>query len=398
MKAEDTQHSIVGASSSDRWMACPGSVNLIRKFPNVPSSIYAKEGKAAHALCESVLRGECDAFDMIGRHIEAEGHTFEVTNEMAESVATYAETVYYYCDADPDSKLWVERKFRLPQVDEECFGTADAVVWQPKFKRLVVIDFKYGAGIPVSPQDNSQLKYYGLGALFSFKDIRPEQVELVIVQPRCVQNAGDVQAWGIETIDLLGFAVSLKKAVAATRIPDAPLHAGEHCRWCPVAADCPELKRFSLQKAVKDFTEVGGAEMQDPETMTPDEIGALLERVTVWKRYIKQVEERAYQMACEGTPPTGFKLVYKRATRKWRDEDEALAALRSQGFQDEDIMDMKLLSPAALEKTLGRGFKETMAELVVSESSGTTLASISDNRKSVKSSAASEFTPTEETL
>ena len=41
----DKPHAILGASSSHRWLACPGSIRLSAGMPGT-SSVYADEGTA----------------------------------------------------------------------------------------------------------------------------------------------------------------------------------------------------------------------------------------------------------------------------------------------------------------------------------------------------------------
>ena len=46
-----TNHALLSASSSSRWINCPPSARLGEDFPN-KSSEYAAKGTDAHSLCE----------------------------------------------------------------------------------------------------------------------------------------------------------------------------------------------------------------------------------------------------------------------------------------------------------------------------------------------------------
>ena len=72
----------------------------------------------------------------------------------------------------------------------------------------------------------------------------------------------------------------------------------------------------------------------------------------------------------------GQKLVEKRPTRKWADEEKLVAFLKEKGLFDEEIYQQKLKSPAQIEKLVGK--KELPADLVVKKSSGYKLAPSSD--------------------
>jgi hypothetical protein len=90
----------------------------------------------------------------------------------------------------------------------------------------------------------------------------------------------------------------------------------------------------------------------------------------------------------DGGEVPGWKLVQKRASRKWSDEEAVEKKLKALKIS---LMDAKerptLKSPAQIEKLCkaeGKDFTK-LADLVVSESSGTTLAPASDKRPAVVS-------------
>ena len=49
-----TQHALLSASSSNRWIHCPPSVRLSEQFENKTSD-FARQGTDAHTLCEYKL-------------------------------------------------------------------------------------------------------------------------------------------------------------------------------------------------------------------------------------------------------------------------------------------------------------------------------------------------------
>lgn len=51
---EEQAHAAKGASSSARWMACPGSV-VLEKFFHNEDTPYSREGSLCHALAERCL-------------------------------------------------------------------------------------------------------------------------------------------------------------------------------------------------------------------------------------------------------------------------------------------------------------------------------------------------------
>ena len=82
----------------------------------------------------------------------------------------------------------------------------------------------------------------------------------------------------------------------------------------------------------------------------------------------------------------------KRATRKWVDEHTAEIELKKLGLAESDLYaERKILSPAQIEKKIGKVNKPALAPLVQSVSSGMTLVHESDNREPIKSDAKSDF-------
>lgn len=375
-----TAHSKLGASSMYRWSACPGSVAEIERV-NLPaqSSAYAEEGTDAHALAAAVLKGYVrSAALVVGETVDLEGRKFEVTQEMVDAVDLYNDTI----DADEDSstKLHVEQRFDLSAIYPGCFGTADAVVWQPDTQTLIVSDLKYGAGIPVEVENNPQLMYYGLGALLSTK-YPAKRVRLQIIQPRCEHPKGPVRRWEIDAIDLIDFAADLVQYASATKAKDAPLKAGPHCRFCPAAPACREIERHRNEVAKLEFGTV------DPD---PHRLALALESLPVLEAFIKRVRELAYSEAEAGRTPPGWKIVAKKGYRKWIDEDQAAGILV--GHAEEIYEPRKLKSPAQIEKLLGKAAaKKVCADLIHTPSSGHALVPESDPRLPVRPDAAIEF-------
>jgi len=88
------KHSIISASGSNRWLECPGSIDLSRGIPDT-SSEAADEGTAAHTLAERCLLQNKNAAEFRGQTITVKdsGRAFIVDEEMAEAVQLYIDTI-----------------------------------------------------------------------------------------------------------------------------------------------------------------------------------------------------------------------------------------------------------------------------------------------------------------
>lgn len=373
-------HSKLGASSAHRWMNCPGSVSLCEGMES-KSSFAAAEGTLAHSLAEAMLTGK----------------RLYAPTDMCEYLLPYVDAVRAACKAK--GVLLVEQRFALPQVHPACFGTADAVVWQPRKKLLHVFDLKYGAGVAVEVEDNPQLKYYALGALLSC-GYPAKRVRVTIVQPRCPHPDGPVRSQEFDAIDLLDFAADLREAALATEQPNAPLTVGDWCRWCPAAGKCPAQRDNAQALARVTFSAV--KQPPDPRGLSQIEIGQILDRLPIFEAWAKSVREHAYQEAENGNPPPGYKLVEKVAHRKFKDGIAPEELAQGIGVSVGELYaEPKFLGVTELEKLApGKNAKERAAALepfVIRESTGHVLVHESDKRPAVNAQAAAKliFQPVE---
>jgi len=212
-----SQHARLSASAAHRWMNCPASIRLSEGVPHVESP-HASLGTMAHSVAAYCLKAKLPASAILDDH--------------ADSVQFYLD----FCRAQPGSHaVEVDLAPALAKVDQGTGGTADFVSWTDDGKHLLVADFKFGTGVPVPAKDNKQLKLYALGALLSLF-LRPQTVEVAIIQPRLEDPEQWVKRDTFDAIELLDFAADVQEAAALTRLPDAePVPGEEQCRWCPAA-------------------------------------------------------------------------------------------------------------------------------------------------------------------
>lgn len=362
-----SDHARLSPSAAERWMTCPGSVVLSEGMPE-KSSAFAEEGTKAHELAEQLLRTGKGTGDP----------------EMLDHVMRYADFVFGL-----GGELHVEQRVI---VNDDVYGTADAVVWQSDDKHLHIVDLKYGAGVAVEVRGNLQLKIYALATLLTF-GYPATQVTATIVQPRCPHSDGPIRSVTFDVVDLLDFHADLEDAVAVVR--DASCHSAEvllpagylrpsekGCRWCLAAPKCPALKSKAQELAKQVFAK---GQPYDPKALAET-----LEFLPILEGWIKNTREFAYDEAERGHAIPNWKLVEKRAMRKWRDEKRAEEWLMANGgLLPDEMYDQKIKSVAQIEKIFGKG--ELPEELVAKESSGHTLVHESDKRPAVQLDAKSAF-------
>lgn len=374
-------HSPIGASSMHRWSKCPGSVKLSEGIPSSTSK-YAEEGTLAHTVAAKAL----------DENLWIDG----IDEEMKSHVLVYTSCVWEdwkKAHRVPESLMFVEHGFDLSKLHPNLYGTADAIIYDAPLKTLRVYDLKYGKGITVEVTDNEQLMYYGLGALLapelSGKEIN--EIELIIVQPRAPHDDGQIRRWKFSSIDLLDFTADLIEAAKRTLEENAAIVPGDHCRFCPAAAICPELNKKAQILAKQEFEVIVKNSLSVPK-YDPIKLATTLEWLPSLKAFIESVNEFAYNEAVQGRCPPGYKLVEKRATRKWiNDVETENFLLNIDSVQKDQIYEIKLKSPAQIEKMLPKEKQIKMDELTIKASSGVVLVHESDKRPQVKNDAKSEF-------
>jgi hypothetical protein len=375
-------HSALGASSAFRWMECPGSVRLSEGLPNITSEA-AGEGTAAHALAEVCLKRNKGPHDYLGDVIEG----YEVTEEMADAVKMYVDYV---------------RSRTIQQFE--------------------VVDLKYGRGLPVEVKDNRQLKYYALGAYlamqngdiprgskvyeqtFSLDSLKPpipmfgtadavvagrveDGIVVTIIQPRVEHPDGPIRSTRFTLVQLLDFADELIDAAHRTQAPDAPLVPGEaQCRWCKAKAVCPALHDKALAVAQAEFDDLDAVVLPNPDHLPDDVLVRALGFKDQLKGWLASVEAYVSRRVAEDPNAFGgqFKLVARRAVRKWTDPDRVETWAREQGLDDEDIFQpRKLKSPAQLERQVKGEARKALQNYTEKKSSGVELVPVYDKRPAI---------------
>lgn len=273
-------------------------------------------------------------------------------------------------------------------------------------KRLKVIDYKHGSGIPVEVKDNKQLMYYALGAIqFVAKEHKLDylsvlgwggtfnEVEITVAQPRCRHRDGGIRSWVVSGEKLEAFAEELKAAAALTQKKDAPFKTGDHCRFCPALSICRAFNDHTADLAQTDFKAISSPKnlrLPDPNALSVPELVKILNYADLISAWLAAVESDALARMEHGQEMPGYKLVQKKTNRQWKDEEEAKDALTLY-VNAEDLYEKKLLTPAKAEKLLGKKQKSVVEELCFKPEGGNTIAPEHDPREAVKGSASSDF-------
>lgn len=393
--SEEKAHATYSASGAERWLNCPGSIALCEKAPEAVESVYAAEGTTAHACFELLLKN-MHQLEKAKRLAERQA---EFSDEMVEHAAHAVEWIehrLFEMREDPfrasDEEIIVMCEQKVDSSHFTCtgqFGTLDASLVDVG-TRLVVADYKYGAGIAVDPdgengKGNPQLVYYALGVAKQF-DFKFDEVELVVIQPRAPHMSGEtIRSFTMTMEELRAWEPIFRNGVMESSDPNAPLKAGKWCKFCKAAPICDEIKNTASRQAQLVFAETpGDMELPNPVNNKIKDLGKILEGCEKLSAWIERVEKHALWVLQSGGKIDGWKLVEKRTPRQWHDPD-AVAADAELELGEEAFVPAKLHSPAQIEKRLRDvpGIKAWVEERVVTKASGTTMVKESDRRPAV---------------
>jgi hypothetical protein len=356
------QHSkIVGGSTAKRVINCPGSVALVAQMPPQPSSSHADQGTLLHNAVSAIL--EDQSIDVIGARYEGQVLTQDLYDEKIMVGLSLLDQV------DPDKQMEYEVETRVGFGDllPGVFGSTDLI--GRIGNKAIILDWKFGAGVPVPAEENEQLMFYAAGAMrtpeaqWAFDGAT--EVELIIIQPPVIKR------WTTTIERIKQFEQTLVKAVKLAAQPDAPIKHGDHCRWCAAKPVCPAMTG-AVDRAVK----------LKIDAIDVDKIGAYLHNADLLEDWIKDLRALAEEMLKKGKPIAGWKMVPKRATRQWVKEEDAKVALLKH-LKESEVIETKLVSPAVAEKLLKTQKIKLPDGLTVAISSGNTIAPESDPRPAV---------------
>ena len=350
---------IVGGSTAKRVIKCPGSVKLCQQVPPKPSSSYADTGTLLHNAIAQMLSTDATADQVMYE----EYNGISLTPELFEEKIVPAIQALNAIDPNQELEYAVEQTVSFGDLLPGVFGSCDII--GRLGDRAVILDWKFGDGVAVEVEENAQLLFYAAAAMrtpetqWVFKNAT--EVELIIVQPPSVKR------WTTTVERIKQFEDTLVRAVKVALQPDAPLAAGDHCRWCAAKPLCPVMTGA--------IDRVARAKI---DALPVEQIAHYLEQIPAVEAFLKDLQQLAHGLMEEGKAIPGWKLVNKRATRQWTDEAKAAKALLDLGIDP-----YKMMSPAGAEKVLKKAKRELPADLVVAVSSGSTIAPESDPRPAV---------------
>lgn len=334
-----TKHYRYSPSATKRWLNCTASLDA----PASKDSVWSEEGHLAHAVGEQAVRTGVMPDDIGDEEFRAAIKLY----------VDYVDTLR----AEKRPMLELIEDTRVHKGFDDYGGTADylAIYEELGLGVLHFVDYKHGAGIPVTAEENAQLLSYAdiFGSWFG---PAIDVYRLTIVQPRCLETVAPVQTWDTTPERVAEHA----KAVVDVRSQHT-LKAGDWCRFCSLASTCPALRERTLEIAKLQF-----------EQADTDELLQFYSMAEVIRSALSELESVLIEKARLGCELPGYKIVESVGKRKWSEpEDKIFRRLRKLGISKKQATATKILSPTAVEKLLPKDVrKQALNGLIVRESIG----------------------------
>jgi len=378
----ERQHALLSASSAHRWLRCTPSARLEETLPERPSS-YADSGRLAHEMAEAKLRkhfiepiGPQKFAGIMRKFRQNELYTPEL-EKIVDTFVDYCKSVEMLFGSRP--YVMIETRVDYSHVAPEGFGTADFIAVGDDL--LVIADLKTGQGKPVSVQGNEQMRLYAIGALKAVAGIFPvRRIRMAIIQPRVYDEpqeeeitVEELEAWAAE------IAPIAQKAFAG----EGAFVVGPHCEFCRAKERC--------RARIEQYFSAAELMPAVPPIIGWDEVGEVLRKAEGIVSWYNDLKELALTHILDGGEVPGWKAVEGRGSRQYADIDRAFEALKAAGIDEAILYERRPLTPAQLEKALGKEqYRKLLEEpgYVVKEPGKPTLAPVEDKRPAYSKAAA----------
>lgn len=382
-------------SAADRWTTCMASPRFCLEnadlIPADLSSKFSQEGTTAHEVAAAYLQD---------RQPNPENCPTPIDADMRMHGWDYAEYVQGLRHPDPGmSKLIVEQKNGLWYYPGRN-AVVDAAVINPD--SLHIVDYKYGAGVVVSPIGNLQTAIYAYQMALPLNLPLDFPVFSHIYQPRGRESEnGAAHVWETTIGEIATLAGQIEGKADIIRInnetkgnPLAFVPSEKACRWCPAKSFCPERQKSMLDGLESLEVLEAPKSLPLPSALTIEQLAAVLKHKKEIVSWFNDAEEYAQNRMAEGHLVPGFKLVMSRGgNRYWSDPKQAAELLvKTTVLKRNEVIEEKTISPAQAEKLVGKKkFSKEVEALITRNPGAPEIAPESDKRESCAIQASTEF-------
>jgi RecB family exonuclease len=357
-------HLRFGGSTATRTLNCPNWQNICDDVPKVDrEGAAAKRGTMLHDIMEAYYDRDEDLSELC-RHLEpADREAIDYAVNMTEAVMDQYNLDDFVCEA-----------FVTLAEREDTGGSGDMILCNDD--TVVVLDYKFGYQ-PIKNRD--QMLFYAMCAMdtpevddmFFKPNDEGKQLVSVVIQP-AVSETALIQEHTWDEYD--AFYTAFLESLSAADKGEKVGNPGEWCKYCPATSYCP-AKRERGQAFLA----------MDPSNL--ETLSEAMQLASEMETHIKDVKAELFRILDTGQKVDGWKLVLKRATSRWADEEKVRHMLRyNKSAKKEMYITESLRSPAQVKKQLKDAGLDVsiLDDHITTASSGTTIAPASDKRPAVE--------------
>lgn len=376
--------------------------------PNRYSAANA-QGTIKHAIIEKCLRNDFDPYRFVGMDFRL-GDFREDDEDMPQEWADY---LYEFTEDDADTMSialdeidkyegdkYIEFRVDLSEIcGDGQFGTLDLAIVIPlggNWYDVLIWDNKFGR-VAVDAVENDQLRLYAIGFYFNIlreMNIRIRKFIIRIWQPYVKGGGGE---WDISLPDLLTFGKSAKIAAKAALSPSSIAVPGpEQCEWCIGAKLSKCEANFNWNKKI--LTSMFSDDENLENLVDDDEIPCLkfngvdaklrtwiINNFPMFSKFVERLEGQAFEDAYYGRDVPGKKLVKGHSPRRKYKDNEAAKTRIVSAIGESRAFTKKLISPAQLEKVVGKKNMGEYEEFIDRGEAKLVLVDEHDSRPRIKS-------------
>lgn len=376
------KHYPIGGSTFERSMNCPGWIGQSKNIPPSPPSTYAARGTVLHDRMEDALNDPAKAdFDrLLGSMWQQDGFDITLGPDDIEKLNSAYEAWQELGERYQITLYDTEQTFEF---NEYVGGTADVVAAGERC--FIIADWKFGDGVQVQPGWQNLFYLYcaeedhnKIDDIYDAVDGGLDRFLSVIIQPN---DQGlpvlRVKEYDFEdahkTMTDAAGGMPYFKSIAEGKIKE--LKTGDWCKFCPASSICPERTGEARKALMLNTNDIA-------------QLKEVLDLIPRLNDLIKDANAKAHEQLDLGNPIEGYKLVDKRATRRWKDEDAAREKLKKmRKVTKDEFLKETLLSPTQIEKLFkSKGIDYgSIIDYVEKISTGTTVAKADDPRPEIVS-------------
>ena len=372
-----TFHFPLGGSTAARTLNCPGWLKASEGVTHRPASPAAVEGSMHHEIMEMCFTNTLPPAGYVGHlYDEGDGQTRTFKKEDYPLSKRAWDTTNTLLDELDIDEFMIEPLVTL--IPEIAGGSIDMIGLSGDGRTALVLDYKFGRHI-VSAERNSQGLFYVVAAMEdpATRDMFTgvESVVVAIVQPH---GKSGLSRWttNMKTVD--EFRADMLAAIAESQADKPRMAPGDHCKYCPAHPTCAVARK-----------NVGA--LANLSAKSDNELAEAAAMVLAVEAWVAAVKEEIYMNLKNGQPVAGWKLVDKRAMRKWIDADAAEAYLKKKRIPLRLYRNNSFrTAPQVVDALKAEGKKIDLDDFIEFKSSGTTAAPASDEAEGINLSVVPE--------